>query len=427
MVRVSPKDRSTHWLWGLLLCAVPLAARAQSVEADLPDGFVPKTPDSYFVPDFSQDVYKNTSHTDEKDRFSIKFGLVALVDYTDFSQDDESIQQVGVQDDAWQARSIRVMARGHFEMWRRWNYVVSYEYKGFDKNSDANWSSTDITLATDIAHLGTLTIGKMKETFAYEMVGDAANLPHTERLLSPFFVSRNTGIRLSNTFLDQRGSWSAGVYNNWLSNDSSFDNGGLNVTARVTALPIWTEDQSEYLHVGASLRYYGNTNGVLRFKGKPASNVADNYVDTGNLDGSHAWNLGIETLYARNGWSLLGEYVHSEASLRARQNASFDGWYLTGSWVLTGENRPYDRKVGYARRVQPGGHYGAFELIGRAGRVDLDDAGVRGGTMDGWWAGVNWWATRRWKASVTYGNVDLERGNLNGNTRSFLYRLQWIY
>jgi phosphate-selective porin len=59
--------------------------------------------------------------------------------------------------------------------------------------------------------------------------------------------------------------------------------------------------------------------------------------------------------------------------------------------------------------------------------VDLDDANVRGGTMDGWWAGVNWWATRRWKASVTYGNVDLERGGYDGNTKAWLYRLQWIY
>jgi phosphate-selective porin OprO and OprP len=259
------------------------------------------------------------------------------------------------------------------------------------------------------------------------MVGDAANLPHTERWLSPFFVSRNTGIRLSNTMPVQRGTWNIGVYNNWLSNDTSFEDAGLDVAARVTALPIWTDDYSQYLHVGAALRYYGNTQGVLRFKGKPASNVADNYVDTGSLDSSHAWNLGLEALWARKGWSLLAEYVRSETSLREQPDATLTGWYLTGSWILTGEARPYDRKVGYARRVQPSGHFGAFEVIARAGRVDLDDADVRGGTMDGWWAGVNWWATRRWKASVTYGTVDLERGGLNGNTQAWLYRLQWIY
>ena len=349
------------------------------------------------------------------------------MDYTDFGQDDESIQQVGVQDDAWQARSIRAMVRGHFDLWRKWNYVISYEYKGFDKDSDANWSSTDISLSTDIAHLGQLSIGKLKEPFVYEMVGDAANLPHTERWLNPFFVSRNTGIRLSNTMPGQRGTWTVGVYNNWLSTDKSFSNAGLDVAGRMTWLPVWREEGKEYLHLGMALRYYSGADGVLRFKGKPASNVADNYVDTGNLDGSHAWNLGLEALYARHNWSLLTEYVHSEASLRARPNATFEGWYLTGSWILSGEARPYDRKVAYARRVQPHGHWGAFELVGRAGRVDLDDAGVDGGNMDGWWAGVNWWATRRWKASVTYGDIGLEQAGVNGNTRTWLYRLQWIY
>jgi len=28
--------------------------------------------------------------------------------------------------------------------------------------------------------------------------------------------------------------------------------------------------------------------------------------------------------------------------------------------------------------------------------------------MDGWWAGVNWWATNRWKFGVVYGNIDLD-------------------
>ena len=100
---------------------------------------------------------------------------------------------------------------------------------------------------------------------------------------------------------------------------------------------------------------------------------------------------------------------------------------MTGSWVVTGEHRPYDRKAGYARRILPSGRWGSLELIGRYGRVDLDDASVRGGTMDGWWAGLNWWATRRIKASVGYGNIDLDRFGRTGNTETLLTRIQWIY
>ena len=46
-------------------------------------------------------------------------------------------------------------------------------------------------------------MGKIKEPFVYEMVGDAANLPHVERLLSPFFVNRNIGFRLNRTAFDR--------------------------------------------------------------------------------------------------------------------------------------------------------------------------------------------------------------------------------
>jgi phosphate-selective porin OprO/OprP len=127
------------------------------------------------------------------------------------------------------------------------------------------------------------------------------------------------------------------------------------------------------------------------------------------------------------GFSLLGEYVTSSVSSRDSGDPEFDGYYVTAAYVLSGEHRPYDRKAGYARRVMPQDRWGAWELMARYGRVDLDDQSVRGGVMDGWWAGVNWWATRRWKASVTYGDIDLDRDGLDGNTRTWLSRIQWIY
>ena len=44
-----------------------------------------------------------------------------------------------------------------------------------------------------------------------------------------------------------------------------------------------------------------------------------------------------------------------------------------------------------------------------------------------WYTGANWWATSRWKASLGYGNTDLERFGTTGNTKILLARLQWIH
>jgi len=39
------------------------------------------------------------------------------------------------------------MGRGHFELWPL-DYQLSYEYKGFDQSSTADWNATDIKFST---------------------------------------------------------------------------------------------------------------------------------------------------------------------------------------------------------------------------------------------------------------------------------------
>jgi phosphate-selective porin len=433
---VAEHDRVSGRMLALLLAAGAAltaggTAAAQSVESDLAPDSERYVRDSshYAVPGPSDRFLSRWRIDDGKDRFSFKFGLAALWDYTFVDQDEASLLQVGEQQDDHEVRSLRFTGRGHVELFRRWNYNLTYEYKGFDKDpGDADWSATDLYLATEIGpRLGTLRIGKQKEPFAYEMVGDAANLPHPERWLSPFFVSRSVGVQLSNVVLEQRATWTVGWYNDWWTQGDSFSESGNDFAARVTALPLWREEGESYLHLGASVRYYGADDDELRYRGRPASNVVDYYVDTGVIPGDHAWHTGLEALWALGGWSVLGEYARADLHTDDGSDPSFDGWYVTATWVPTGEHRPYDRKVGYARRVLPQGRWGALELMARYGRVDATDSGVEGGEMEGWWAGVNWWATRRWKFSLTYGDVDLEKDGVVGNTETLLGRVQWIY
>jgi phosphate-selective porin OprO and OprP len=108
---------------------------------------------------------------------------------------------------------------------------------------------------------------------------------------------------------------------------------------------------------------------------------------------------------------MNSEYVHADVRSAAVGNPTFSGYYLTGSWVVTGGHRPYDRKAGYARRVLPQGEWGAIELMARIGRIDLDDAAVEGGTMNGCWVGIKWWATRRGRRASAAG---ISTSNVSG-------------
>lgn len=186
-------------------------------------------------------------------------------------------------------------------------------------------------------------------------------------------------------------------------------------------------DGREFLHLGVAFRHIGADNGQLRYKGRPESNVTDNYVDTGDFPAKYARQLALEALYNTGPFSVLAEYAQAWVKSPERGNPGFNGFYVSGSYVLTGENRPYDKRVGYARRIIPRSRWGAVELVGRFGYLDIDDTLVKGGKLAKWYAGANWWASRQWKIGTGYGLADLERFNTTGRTQMWITRLQWIY
>jgi phosphate-selective porin OprO/OprP len=359
--------------------------------------------------------------------FDLRVSLVVLGDHTFFGQDGASIAQVGEQQDAWELRAARLSLLGSVGTGYRVAYQISGEYKGFDGDPETDWQMTDLSLTFPLGSRTKLTLGKTKQTFAYEMVGDAANLPASERVLSPFFQSRNTGARLTHVWGPaKRGTISMGVYNDaW--DIQNKDRRGVDASVRLTGL-AWADDEndSHYLHLGVAARHVASK-GTLRYRGRPGSNVASNFVDTGSFEADGALHLGLEGMLALGPVSLQGEWVEAQVDSPEQGNPRFDGWYLTGSWVLTGDHRPYDRNVGYARRVMPTGHWGAPELVVRYADVDLRDQAVDGGRFRRTDLGLNWWATRRWKAGIAWGHVWLDKGGTTGETDTLLTRIQWIY
>lgn len=400
----------------------PAPDRGKFEAAPLPP---PEKP--FLIPDVPDSVVEQTQI---KERWvTLKVGLVTLADYTAFNQDNDSIAQVGKQQDQWEARAARLMFRGTLGTDYKVGYLVAGEYKGFETEPEDLWNLTDLSFTFPLAGPATkLTVGKTKETFVYEMVGDAANLPQQERVQNPFFVSRNVGLKLSQVIGDaQRMTASAGVFNDWWVNGDLVEDSGTDVTARFTGLAWDQRDGKSFLHLGVSGRYAGADNNTMRYKGRPESNVTDNYVDTGNLSGDHAWHLGLEALWNEGPFSVLAEYNRAWVSSPASGNPQFSGYYITASWILTGETRPYDRTVGYARRVMPRGGWGAPELVARFSHEDLDDGAVQGGSFNKTYLGLNWWATRRWKFGIGWGRTWLDRFDQTGVTDSIQTRLQWIY
>jgi phosphate-selective porin OprO/OprP len=422
--------RSLASLLPLLLGAALFSAPAQgqeTVSLQVPRGSAGGTVElatgtgNFAVPDLPPPAPLSTGLLD------LRLSLVVLGDHTFFGQDSTSVGQVGALPDEWELRAARLSFLGSIGGSYRVGFQLSGEYKGFDGDPETDWQLTDMSLTFPMGERTKLQLGKTKQTFAYEMVGDAANLPAMERVLSPFFVSRNTGARLTHVWGPQkRGTFSAGLYNDaW--DIGAKDRRGVDATARVTAL-LWADDDddSHYFHAGAAVRNVASK-GTLRYRGRPGSNVAPNFVDTGSFAADGALHLGLEGMLGLGPVSVQGEWVHAAVDSPTLGNPAFGGWYLTGSWVLTGDHRPYDRNVGYARRVVPKGRWGAPELVVRYSDVDLQDDQVDGGRFRRTDLGLNWWATRRWKAGIAWGHVWLDRAGVTGETDTLLTRIQWVY
>jgi phosphate-selective porin OprO and OprP len=359
--------------------------------------------------------------------FTLKAGESVLIDYTGFAQDSASISQVGKQDDQWQARELRLSLRGTIGSAYKISYLITASYNG-DADPGHRMSLVDASLSFPVGSPATqLTLGKTKETFDYEVVSSFPNLPQQERVLNPFFVTRNVGAKISQVFANHRMTASAGLFNDWWMEGNSMHHNGTDASARLTGL-VWDKpDSNRYFHLALAGRYVGGDGNTLRYKGRPESNVADNYVDTGELPADHAWQVGLEALWNEGPFSVLAEYNRAWVDSPATGNPEFYGYYILASWVITGESRHYDRTVGYARRVMPKGRWGAPELVARFSHVDLDDGPVHGGEFDKTYLGINWWATRRLKMGFGWGHTWLDRFGKTGVTDSFLTRFQWIY
>jgi phosphate-selective porin OprO/OprP len=396
-------------------------AEAQNAESEPTSEPEPSPATDYVLPD----VPESALIRDGK-RFWFKPIVAILADYTFFEQDDASLAQVGEQQDSSDLRAARLGLLVRSKSERRWEGFVAADYQEKRTRDDAVFQLYDLRFRIPFGRVN-LDIGKQKQPFVYEMVGLSLLNPQQERILSPFFVTRSIGAQVSGQAAGDRMTWAAGWYNDWLETDASFSDNANDYVGRITGLVKASPDDFDYLHLGLGLRRVGPDAGLIRHSGRPESNVADKYLDTGDFPADYTGEISLEAVWEQGPVALMAEHVESRAEAPASGNPKFSGSYVTLSWTLTGESRRYNRAAGYAIPISPLNRQGAIELVARYSHVDLTDGAIDGGVLDKWHFGANWWVSRQWKVGASYGDADLEKGALEGNTQMLLFRLQWFY
>ncbi|MEZ5276158.1 MAG: porin [Opitutaceae bacterium] len=202
------------------------------------------------------------------------------------------------------------------------------------------------------------------------------------------------GVQFNRTFSNNRMTLTGGLFADGLTNDASSassDYGRL--IGRVTWLARVDEgddpDRSAGLtHFGASVNWIKSGSSQIRYRARPEAHAAPYAIDTGDIPSDSAATVGLEFVHLQNGLLLQTEVFHSKVDLDDAPSLGFFGGYVSGSWIISGERRTYDRKRGVFSSVAPSREFSwndwkdtswAFSI--RGSYTDLSDHSIDGGRM----------------------------------------------
>jgi phosphate-selective porin OprO/OprP len=198
-------------------------------------------------------------------------------------------------------------------------------------------------------------------------------------------------------------------------------------------------DVSQVLTLGGPIGAQGAHS--LSLRDQPEINVDGNaLVDTGPLPAKGGGLWGIEAAGNLRNLYLAAEYYELAierdttcGGCVAAGDPTFSGWYVEGSWMLTGETKTYQANAlnnGMATFAAPhidmpfafnGGSWGAWELAARYSNLDLDwergalglscpVAGcVRGGQQKIFAVGLNWYLSDSFRFLFDYMFIHVDK------------------
>ena len=224
----------------------------------------------------------------------------------------------------------------------------------------------------------------------------------------------------------------------------------LGFIARAGFVPVKTGD--DLIHLGVHGSYVAHPANVVgpdvvpggataispvQFRERPELRVdGTRLIDTGAIDATHAFTAGAEIAAQHRNLLIQAEYERLGITRRASPfaNPRFNGFYVEGSWVITGQQRRYnDGNYAFDAPQVDGsfnpakGNYGVWELAARYSDLDLNfqpgapgtallAGAVRGGDQKIISAGLNWYLNSIARIMFEYQHVAVARLSPNAAT-----------
>ncbi len=374
------------------------------------------------------------SFASDDGRFSAAVGGRLQQDWAFIQVDDDARDELGLgSTDGTEFRRARLFASG--KMYGNVKYKAEYEF------ANGELDAKDLYMElTGVPGLGSVRVGNFYEPISLVEQTSSKYITFVERALPTGFVpSRNMGMMAHRTFAGGAARAAVGVFRE--DGDQvtrSIEGGALAETARLTVVPMRTDDGRSLVHLGVGASHRRPPANERSYSFRPENHIGDKVIRTGSFAVDDLWLVDAELAVVAGSFSVQGEYVtisHQGPDVAAGDtiDPSFSGFYAQASFFATGEHRPYSTRDGVFSRVKPKTTYGrdggtgAVELAARYSSVDLDDAsnGIEGGTLSDITFGTNWYLNAQAKVMANYTIGSVDRGDAGeGTVSTFTTRFQ---
>ena len=339
----------------------------------------------------------------ERTNFRMKIGGQAQNDTTGFVSDGTQPVELG---DGVEWRRVRVYAEGSFL--RRWDYRFQWDFTGGGPNL------TDAWLGLRFSLLGLrmrVRSGRFSSTFGLENDASSNDTLFMEQgLTSAFVPPQETGVLVHSE--SNRRRWDVSFSSSASELECVICN-VVGVSGRYsTSFTFGREDRRLHLGGNISRRWTGEADNISV---RPESHIAPVFVDTGQVVSDRVDTALTEVAYLSGPFSLQSETAFAWLERKESDSPLFYAFYVSGSYALTGESRPYSESGGTIQRIQPSrefrdgtGGLGALEAAFRVSHIDLNDEDVTGGALTNLSAALNWYPLHSVRASFNVIRADRE-------------------
>lgn len=199
------------------------------------------------------------------------------------------------------------------------------------------------------------------------------------------------------------------------------------------------KDKASLLHVaisGAKETDVDNFDDVsTRYETRLADSVKvlDLAAPVTDVDG--ITRLGLEAAYVTGPFSVQAEYLKADVESTAAGDPELTGYYVAGSYFLTGETRAYKSSSGVFDRPKPNAESGAWEATLRYSNLEAEAGNVvaanRQGEVKNVTAGLTYYANPQVRFMLNLSQADLDEAAqatpVSGSPRTLALRAQFDF